>query len=320
MSDTLRTTTDTRLKHTIDRGGFAVTAEITPPVAGSAAPLRAMADPLRGRVDAVNVTDGPRSRVHMSSFAAAAILAASGVEPVLQLTCRDRNRIALQSDLLGASALGIANVLMLKGDDPGPGEGGEPAAKPVFDLETEDLIAIAAAMRDSGTLPSGRTIAAPPRLFIGAADVPVEPKPGWAPTRLARKIELGAGFIQTQLCYDIGLVQRYAGAIADAGLSERAALLIGTGPIASARSARWMRENLWGVAVPDAVIERLEKAIDPVEEGIAICAEIVAALRETRGVAGVHLMAPGNMRSLPPVLDRIGGDAARQGWRAAGKA
>ena len=314
MPDAAPVTAESRLRRVLQDGGFAVTAEITPPTAGAAEPLLALAEPLRGRVDAVNVTDGPRGRVHMSSLAAAAILARSGIEPALQVTCRDRNRIAVQSDLLGASALGIANVLVLRGDDPGAGEGGEPAAKPVFDVDSEEVIAIAARMRDEGVLPSGRSIASPPPLFIGAADTPVEPQPGWMPTRLARKIELGAGFIQTQLCYDVGLARRYMARLADAGLAEKAFILIGTGPIASARSARWMRENLWGVAVPDAIVDRLERASDPVAEGVQICVEIVAALRETPGVAGVHLMAPGNMRSLPNVLDQVrAAMAARKG-------
>jgi methylenetetrahydrofolate reductase (NADPH) len=301
---------ETRLERTLRGGAFAVTAELTPPVAGAAAPLLTLAAPLRDRVDAVNVTDGPRGRVRMSSLAAAAILAADGVEPVLQLTCRDRNRIALQSDLLGASALDIGNVLVLRGDDPGPGEGGEPAAKPVFDIDSEEVIAIAARMQRDGVLPSGRAISAPPRLFVGTADTPVEPQPGWAPTRLAHKVELGARFVQTQLCYDIGLARRYMARLVDAGIAERAFVLIGTGPIASARSARWMRDNLWGVSVPETVIARLESAADPVAEGIAICVEIVAALRDTPGVAGVHLMAPGNLRSLPPVLDKLRPPAA----------
>ena len=310
MTAALPATAESRLRRTLRSGGFAVTAEITPPVAGAAEPLLALAAPLCDRVDAINVTDGPRARVHMSSLAASAILVSNGIEPVLQLTCRDRNRIALQSDLLGASALGIANVLVLRGDDPGPGEGREPAAKPVFDVESDEVIAIAARMRDEGVLPSGRTIAARPRLFIGAADTPVDPQPGWAPTRLARKIGLGAGFVQTQLCYDIDLARRYMARLVDDGLADQAFILIGTGPIASARSARWMRENLWGVSVPDDIIERLDRAQDSVDEGVNICVEIVEALRATPGVAGVHLMAPGNMRSLPQVLEKVRADAS----------
>jgi methylenetetrahydrofolate reductase (NADPH) len=295
-----------RLQRTLAAGEFAVTAEITPPVAGVPEPLCAMAAPLKGRVDAVNVTDGPRARVHMSALAAAAILLADGVEPVLQVTCRDRNRIALQADLLGASALGIRNLLLMRGDDPGEGEGGEPPATPVFDMESADLMAIAVAMRDRGVLPSGRAIAPPPSLFIGAAEMPVEPKEGWAPTRTAEKIASGAQFFQTQLCYDIGLVRRWAARLVDAGLTQRAAVLLGTGPVGSARSARWMRDNLYGVVVPDAVIERLEKASDPVAEGIRMCADFIAELREMRGIAGVHLMAPGNARAIPQVLDLCG--------------
>ncbi|MGE0747864.1 MAG: methylenetetrahydrofolate reductase [Rhodospirillales bacterium] len=288
------------LVRTLLAGRFAITAEITPPVAGAAAPLIAQVEPLRGLADAVNVTDGPRAKVHMSALAAAAILVAHGVDPILQLTCRDRNRIALQSDLLGAGALGVRNLLILRGDDPDPAD--IPPAKAVFDMDSRELTHIAAKMRDGQAMASGREIVAPPRFFIGAADTPIDPPADWRPTGLLRKVEAGSQFVQTQLCYDIGVVRRYIARLVDTGLTDRVFVLIGTGPVASARSARWMRDNLYGVVMPDSLVERLEKATDPKAEGIRFCAEFLQQLKEIRGVAGAHLMAPGNMSSIPPAI------------------
>lgn len=295
---------ESRLMKTLLNGEFAITAEITPPVSGAPDALLERAELLRGSVDAVNVTDGPRSRVHMSALAAAAILAGNGIEPVLQFTCRDRNRIALQADLLGASALGIRNVLILSGDAIDSNE--VPPPKAVFDLDSKDLIAMARGMRDDSVLPSGREIASPPHLFIGAADIPTDPAPDWSPTSLQQKIEAGAQFIQTQLCYDIEVVRRYVARLGEAGIADRLYILVGIGPIASARSARWMRDNLFGVIVPDTIIDRLEKAADPAAEGIAICAELIQQLKEIPGVAGAHLMAPGNFGGIPEAVRQAG--------------
>jgi methylenetetrahydrofolate reductase (NADPH) len=292
---------ESRLVRTLLDGHFAITAEIAPPVAGSKDQLLAKGRALKALTDAVNVTDGASAKVAMSSLAAAAILAAEGIEPVLQCTCRDRNRIALQSDLLGAAALGIHNVLILTGDDPKAGD--QPDAKPVFDLKSQDVIRIAAGMRDKGKLPSGRHIDAPPRFFIGCADVPTDPKAGWKPDALRLKAESGAQFVQTQLNWDLALIKRWMARIVDAGLADRMFVLIGIGPLASARSARWMRDNLFGVNVPDAIIERLEKATDPKREGVLICAEMMQSLAEVKGVTGVHLMAPVNPSDIPAAID-----------------
>ena len=185
-------------------GTFVITAEISPPLSCARGDLVAKILPLKGIADAVNVTDGASARAHMSALAAAAIMVEEGVEPILQFTCRDRNRIALQSDLLGAVTLGVRNFLMLRGDDPSKGD--QPDAKPVFDLETRDLIALAAGLRDKGEIPPGRNVGNVPALTIGAADLPVEPAPGWSPDALRAKIEAGAQFVQTQFCMDAGLV------------------------------------------------------------------------------------------------------------------
>jgi len=284
---------------------FVLTAEIVPPLSAGADRLLAEASPLRGRVDAINVTDAASGRTTMSSFASAALLAANGYEPILQVTCRDRNRIALVGELLGAAAQGVRNLLILHGDDPRGGD--QPDAKPVFDLNSRELMALVAAMSTTGELPSGRKIDPPPRFFIGGADVPQDPGPDWSPKGLASKADAGAGFVQTQFCFDIGVAKRYVERLREEGLTDRLGVIIGVGPIRSAKSARWMNENLFGVHVPDAVIERLEKSSAPAEEGQAICAELIEGLKGIPGVAGAHIMAPGGgTAAIAAVLDRVG--------------
>ena len=295
---------ESRLVRTLLNGDFAVTAEITPPASGDPAHLLDKAEPLRGWVDAVNVTDGASARVAMSSLAAAALLARSGIEPVLQFTFRDRNRIALQSDLLGASALGIYNLLILRGDDPSAGD--QPDAKPVFDMDSRDLIRATSRMRDDGIMPSGQPLDPAPKFFIGAADPPIDPPQDWWPEGLDGKAKAGAQFVQTQLCYDIDVTRRYIDRLRDLGLTDRLFILIGIGPLASARSARWMRDNLWGVVMPDAIIDRLDKAVDAKREGIRICAELLEQLVEIPGVSGAHLMAPLHTDGIPAALEESG--------------
>ncbi|MFC3228102.1 methylenetetrahydrofolate reductase [Marinibaculum pumilum] len=299
-------------------GEFAVTAELVPPASCSVDALLDKAAPLSGRVDAVNVTDGAGARAHMSSLIAATFLAQHGLEPVLQMTCRDRNRLALQSDLLGAGAAGIVNMLALGGDSPAAGD--QPEAKPVFDLDTPALVATMQQMSATGTMPSGRPIATPPDFFIGVAETPVDPEPGWRPDRLLAKIDAGAQFMQTQFCYDIGILRRYAERLHDSGVTERCFFLAGTGPIASARSALWMREHLWGTVIPDAVIERLADAPDPRLEGQRICIELIQQMQEIDGIAGVHVMAIGQQEAIPSILAEAGiGPACRDSSAAGGR-
>ena len=293
------------LQRRLAAGAFAVTAEVTPPLTADAGALSAKAAPLKGRVDAVNVTDAAGARAALGSFAAAAILARDGIDPVLQVTCRDRNRIALVGDLLGAAAQGVGNVLVLHGDDPAGGD--QPDAKPVYDLDTTGLIGLIRRMRDDGVLPSGRAIEPAPGFFIGAADTPHDPAPDWRPTGLLAKLEAGADFVQTQFCFDLEWARRYLARLSDAGIPERLKILIGIGPLASARSARWMNANLFGVSVPDAVIDRLEKAADAKAEGRRICIELMQGLQEVPGVAGVHIMAPNqSMETVARVIDEAG--------------
>jgi methylenetetrahydrofolate reductase (NADPH) len=277
------------LQQRIRDGRFVLTAEIVPPLAGDASALLAEAALLRGKVHGINVTDAAAGRTTMSSFASAAILAGDGFEPILQVTCRDRNRIALAGDLLGAAAQGVRNVLILKGDDPRGGD--QPEAKPVFDLDTVQVLRLAHDMCE-GVLPSGRKIEPPPQLFLGGADVPRRPDEKWNSGALRAKIEAGAGFVQTQFGFDLEVVRAYAARLRDEGLAGKAGLIIGVGPIRSAKSARWMNENLFGVNVPEAVIARLEQAEDQAAEGRRICVELIEGLQQIDGVAGAHIMAP----------------------------
>jgi len=293
--------TEGRLERVLRAGGFAVTAEVAPPLSGAPDTLLVKAMPLKGLADAVNVTDGASARISMSALAAAGILAQNGIEPVQQFTARDRNRIAFQADLLGGAALGVRNVLMLTGDDVKAGDC--PDAKPVFDMKSQEMIALAAQMRDSGKIASGREIKPPPRLFLGAADVPTDPKPDWKPTSLQQKADAGADFVQTQFCFDAGVVRRYMKRLADEGLAGRMFFLIGIGPIANARSARWMREHLFGTIIPDSVIDRIEKANDPKAEGVKVCADLAHEFAEIPGISGVHVMAPRNDEAVPRVIE-----------------
>jgi methylenetetrahydrofolate reductase (NADPH) len=284
---------------------FAITAEIAPPVSCDAGDLRRKAEPLKGLADAVNVTDGAGARATMSAQAAATILLGMGIEPILQLTCRDKNRIALQSELMGAAALGISNLLMLTGDDPKAGD--QPDTKPVFDINSSALIETARRLRDDGTLPTGSKVGGKAAFFLGAADVPIDPPADWQPNALAGKVKSGAQFVQTQFCMDAGIVRRYVGRLEQAGLTQKLGILIGVNPLRSAKSAAWMKSHLFGTIIPDAFIKRMESAADPEREGIRICSELIEELSTVSGVAGVHIMAPGNDAAIPEVIGVVRG-------------
>jgi methylenetetrahydrofolate reductase (NADPH) len=288
------------LQRILEAGQFAVTAEITPPASSDLAELLAKAAPLKGLADAVNVTDGAGARAHLESTVAASVLLENGIEPILQLTCRDRNRIALQSQLLGAAALGIENLLVLKGDDPTKGD--QPEAKAVFDLDSASLAATAVAMRDHGRLPHGRSVGGSAHFFVGVADAPIDPPPDWAPTSLIKKVESGAQFAQTQFCMDADIVRRYAARLADSGLGGKLHLLVGVAPLVSAKSARWIKSHLFGSIIPDRFVDRLDRASDPAAEGRAICIDLVKQLREIAGVGGAHIMAPLNPGAIVEVI------------------
>jgi methylenetetrahydrofolate reductase (NADPH) len=279
---------------------FVITAEVTPPVTVDRTELLAKALPLKAVADAVNITDGAGARPHLGAVTAAAILADQGIEPILQLTCRDRNRIALQSDLLSAAASGVRNILVLRGDDPSAGD--QPEAKPVFDLDPRSLLNTARRLRDAGELPTGRKVTGRADFFLGSADNPIDPPPDWQPTALQAKIEAGAQFVQTQFCMDAGVVRRYLARLDEIGVAGKLSFLIGIVPLRSAKSARWIKEKLFGAIIPDALIERMERATDPAEEGRRICVDVVRQLADVPHVAGVHIMAPGNDAAVAEVI------------------
>ncbi len=284
----------------IAEGRFILTAEIAPPASLDPEAMYSRATPLKGLADAVNVTDGASARAAIDPLAAAALLIASGVEPIMQLTCRDRNRIALQGSVMGAAALGVRAFLALTGDDPKTGD--QPDAKPVFDLDSGGLMTMIAGI-GGGALPGGRAVGGATPLMPGCADMPVDPQPGWVPKALLGKIAAGASFAQTQFCMDGGVLRRYVAALRDHGVPNDFPLIVGIAPLASAKSARWIRENLYGSIIPDAIVDRLEAASDPRAEGEAIALELIRAYREIDGVAGVHIMAPLNEKGLPRVLE-----------------
>ena len=298
------TTAANAFEERLRSGRFAITAEIAPPASCDADDLRRKAEKLVGLADAVNVTDGAGARAAMSALAAATILRGMGIAPILQLACRDKNRIALQGELMGAAALGIRNLLLLTGDDPKAGD--QPDTKPVFDINSNALIETARRLRDEGTLPNGRKVGGKAAFFLGAADVPIDPPAGWQPNALAAKVKSGAQFAQTQFCMDAGIVRRYVGALEAADLGRgQLAILIGVTPLRSAKSAAWMKSHLFGTIIAEAYISRIEAAADPAREGIRICTELIDELAAIPGVAGAHIMAPGNDAAIPDVIAAV---------------
>jgi methylenetetrahydrofolate reductase (NADPH) len=285
-------------------GRFTITAEVVPPASTDPADLLARAAPLRGLATAVNVTDGAGAKAHLSSLAAAHILLRSGIEPILQMTGRDRNRLALQNDLLGALALGVRNVLFISGDDPKSGD--QPATKPVFDLDTRGLLAMARQIAEDRRLPSGTAIRGPTRLVLGAAALPVDPPDDWSPADLIGKADAGARFVQTQFCMDMAITRRWVARLRERGVTERLKVLIGVAPIPSARSAGWMRRRLFGSIIPQSIVDRLDEASDPRREGVRICVEILHELVTIPGVAGAHIMAPQNPSAIAEVIAAFG--------------
>jgi methylenetetrahydrofolate reductase (NADPH) len=290
-----------RLAEAIRQRSFAVTAEIGPPRGADTEPVRRAANVLRDWVDAVNITDNQTAHVRLSSLAGSIVALQAGVEPVMQLTCRDRNRIALQSELLSAGALGVPNVLLLAGDHPRHGDHVD--AAPVFDLDSAQLISAARQMRDDGRLMSGRELTPPPRWLIGAVDDPVG-----EPERLAGKVKAGAEFVQTQFVVDVPAFEEWMSRVRDAGLDEQVAILAGVGPIRSARALEFLRTELPGVQVPDDVVRRLRSVPGDrmAAEGMALCVETVQRLREVPGVAGVHVMSVGFEQGVAEILERAG--------------
>ena len=294
-----------QLEKSLKKGKFCITAELVPPLSTNQDIILQEVEPIRGLVEAVNITDGAAAKTAISSIATASILAIHDIEPVLQLTCRDRNRIALCADLIGSASFGICNLLPLTGDDPSNGD--QPDAMSVHDIKnSNELMILARDMSEKGTLPNGREIDSPPHFHTGTADIP-QPIKKDKPPALLKKIEAGANFVQTQLCYDIEVIEAYIADLGEIGALDKVNILIGLGPIASAKSAIWMRENLFGVAVPDAVIQRLQDSDDAKQEGRRISIELIEAMQKIDGISGVHLMAPGqSVKAIANLLSELG--------------
>jgi len=285
-------------------GAFVVTAEISPPDSVDSGDLLRRADILRGLVSAINVTDNAGANCHMSSAAASAILAAAGHSPVFQSACRDRNRIAMQADIMGAAALGVRNMLCLTGDNVGAGD--QPQAKPVFDLDSISLLDIARRMRDQGEYASGRSLMSRPNLFLGASANPFVPSYEKRVLNLEKKIAAGAQFIQTQYCFDVELLEKFMKEVRSRGIDRHCHILVGVGPLSSARTAKWLVSKVPGVHIPNSVIRRLEQSQDHKLEGIRICIETIQALREIKGITGIHLMGHKNEHVLADIIRESG--------------
>ncbi len=298
--------TISRLERVLRSGRFAVTAELDAPDSADPADVYKNALVLAEVCDAINATDGSGANCHMSSLSCCALLTRAGYEPVLQVSCRDRNRIAIQGDLLGAAALGVRNVLCLTGDDVTNGD--QPEAKRVFDFDSIQLLQVARTMRDRGMFLSGRKLTTPPRMFLGAAENPFAPPYDWRPHRLAKKAAAGAQFIQTQYCFDIPRFVRFMQGVRDLGLHEKVYILVGVGPLRSAKAAEFMRARVPGVWIPDALMDRMNKTPKnrQAEEGKQICIEIIQQVRQIVGVHGVHVMAYRQEETVAEIIHRAG--------------
>jgi len=280
-----------KLEKVLESGQFAVTGELGPPASADAEVIRKKAKYLKGCVDAVNVTDGQTAVARMASWAACLLGKEEGLEPTVQMTCRDRNRIALQMDILGAAALGINNILCLTGDH--QSFGNHPAAKGVYDLDSIQLIKMVKDMRDEKKFQCGDEMDVEPRLFIGAAANPFADPFEFRVLRLAKKVAAGADFIQTQIIYNVEKFAKWMEVVRERGLHEKVKILAGVAPIKSVGAARYMQTRVPGMDVPDAVVERLRGVPkeEVSKEGIRLCVDIINRVREIKGVAGIHLMA-----------------------------
>lgn len=302
-----------RLERVLRRGDFAVTAELNPPDSADPEDVYDRAAVFDGWVDGINATDGSGANCHMSSVGICALLTRMGYASIMQISCRDRNRIAIQGDVLGAAAMGVANMLCLTGD--GVQAGDQPGAKPVFDFDCMSLLETIRTMRDESRLLSGRTLTTAPSVFLGSAINPFAPPLDFRPHRLAKKIAAGTQFVQSQYCYDVPQLKQYMAQIRELGLHEQCFVLIGVGPLASARAARWIRANVPGVHIPDAVIDRLAGAQDQKQEGKQLCIDIINEVRDIPGVAGVHVMAYRQEELTAEIVAESGVLKDRKPWR-----
>jgi methylenetetrahydrofolate reductase (NADPH) len=301
-----------RFERVLRAGAFAVTTELAPPDSADPQEVYQRARVLDGYVDAINATDGSGANCHMSSLAVCALLTRVGYAPVMQISCRDRNRIAIQGDILGGAAMGVCNMLCLTGD--GVQAGDHPQAKPVFDLDAVSLLQIGRMLRDEHHFQSGRKLSFSPRVLFGAGENPMVPPLAFRALRLAKKVAAGAQFIQTQYVYDLPRLRTFMRSVEDLGLIDQVFLLIGVGPIRSAKAAEWMRNHVPGVHIPDAIIERLAGAQDQAREGRNMCVELIQEIRTIRGVHGVHVMAYRQEEAVAEIITRSGVLEGRTPW------
>ena len=304
-----------RFERVLRAGQFAVTAEIAPPDSADPADVYERAALFDGYVDAINATDSSGANCHMSSMGICSLLTRRGYAMILQQSCRDRNRIAMQGDILGAAAMGVCNILCLSGD--GVQSGDHPEAKPVFDMDSISALGMVRHMRDEQQFLSGRAINSPPRLFLGGAANPFAPPLDFRPHRMAKKIAAGAQFIQTQYCFDVERMKTFMAQVRDMGLLEKAYVLAGVGPLASAKAAEWIRKNVAGVHIPDDVIKRLAGAEDQKQEGVDLCVDLIEQVREIEGVSGVHIMAYRMEDRIGEIVTHSNALGGREPWRPA---
>ncbi|PCJ50504.1 MAG: 5,10-methylenetetrahydrofolate reductase [Gammaproteobacteria bacterium] len=302
-----------RLEAVLRSGGFAVTAEMAPPDSADPQDVYDRAAMFDGVVDAINATDGSGANCHMSSMGVCSLLTRKGYAMVMQISCRDRNRIAIQGDVLGASSMNVANILCLSGD--GIKTGDHPEAKAVFDLDSMTLLKVIRRMRDKSQFMSGRKITKAPDVFIGAAANPFAEPLDYRPHRLAKKVVAGAQFVQTQYCFDMPIFKDYMKRVVDLGLAEKVFVLAGVGTMVSAASATWIRHNIPGINIPNHIIKRLKDSKNPKHEGQEICIEIMQQLKEIEGVSGIHLMAYRQESTVKDMVLKSGILDGRKPWR-----
>jgi len=290
-----------KLSESLLQKKFVITAETTPKTNTDLNASLEKVLCLKGLADAVNITDGAGAKSHLSSLILSGVMKSNGIEPIIQVTLRDRNRIAIQSDIIGAAAIDVTNILVLTGD---PAEvGDEKEAKFVGDFEgSTDLISLIKNINTTGELNSGRKIINPPNFFVGAADAPFLPPSDWKPEKLIAKVEAGAQFFQTQYCFDMKVCKKYFSILSDFGLLESVYFLVGIGPFSSSKQAKWMHENLPGVEVPDRILDMLSRSKDEKADGKKICLELLNELQEISGVSGAHIMGPGQEQSVAEII------------------
>ena len=292
-----------KLRNSLQKNKFVFTAETSPPDSGNKEVIIKQVECLKYLADAVNVTDGAGAKSHMSALATAVILAQNSIEPVLQFTTRDRNRIAIQGDLLGGWALNVPNILCLYGDEVKGGD--QPETREVRDLDTISLLKTAHDIKINKTYPSGRKIEDAPEFFIGGADTPFDVKDDFNGANLIKKINAGVEFFQTQYAFDEVVLKNYMMKLNKLGITDKAYFIIGLGVIRSAKSARWMNKNLFGINIPEKIITRIENSNDEKTEGIKICIELIEKYKLISGVSGVHLMGYKQEQDIASVISNF---------------